>query len=272
MQFAVSSGAATTSGRVNAPVIVASRANFFARALARCLGTSVEVQPLSSYGELLEGLATGAIDVAWLPPVEALRAARLGVAQVIAVPVREGSAAFTSALFCRPGAVTTRVSELAGGRAAWVDPHSATGYVVVQAGLRAAGWVPEQLFAEQHFLGGHSEVVRAVLDGNVDVGATFVHRSDRGKVVRAGWGDRLVRILLEHGPVPSDTLVVRSQLDVEYAARIERALVHAPDVALSAAARELFEAQSFKSPSPDHFAAIERFIAFLPDAERARLS
>lgn len=272
IRIATVPNAATTSGRLSTAAIIRTRQDFFARALSRCLGVPTEIKMLPDYLELSGRVAVGDVHLAWMPPMAAYRvlADQRGVALVL--PLRMGSCMFTSALFSRAGDTRTQLAALQGARAAWVDPVSAAGYLVVRAGLRAAGWMPEKIFAEQSFFGSHSAVVRAVLDDQADVGATYLHRDEKGTIQRAGWGDAKVQILMEHGPVPSDALVASMQLSSEMMNKIRSALVDTPDMALLAAARELFEAEAFTHANKSHFETLDRFIPYLDDEDRERVS
>ncbi|MEZ4226487.1 MAG: PhnD/SsuA/transferrin family substrate-binding protein [Polyangiaceae bacterium] len=272
IRIATVPGAATTSGRHSTAAIVRMRQDFFARALARVLAVPVEVTTFPDYLELSGRVALGEAHLAWMPPVAAYRVLTADAAVPLVLPLRMGTAVFTSALFCRPQNAPPDLAGASGFRAAWVDPVSAAGYLVVRAGLRAAGWDPERLFPLQSFHGSHSEVVRAVLSGEADVGATYVHRDAEGAIRRAGWGDASVHVLLEHGPVPSDALIASRQLSPELVNKIRTAFVQRPDMALLAAARELFEAEAFALAEVEHFLVLERYLPFLDEEDRERVS
>ncbi len=272
IRIATVPGAATTSGRTSTAAIIQMRQSFFAQALGRYLGLPTEMTTVPDYLELGGRVAIGEIHLAWAPPVAAYRLLVQSQGVALVLPVRMGSCSFSSALFSRPDDPRSQLSQLSGARAAWVDPVSAAGYLVVRAGLRAAGWVPEQVFSEQSFFGSHSDVVGAVLEERADVGATYLHRDQKGEVARAGWGDAAVQILMEHGPVPSDALVAGNHLSPELMNKIRSGLVDTPDLALVAAARELFEAESFVSAEPSHFQILDRFIPYLDEDDRQRVS
>jgi phosphonate transport system substrate-binding protein len=272
IRIATVPNAATTSGRLSTAAIIRTRQDFFARALSRYLGVPAEIRMLADYFELGGRVASGDVHLAWMPPMAAYRVLAERRAVALVLPMRMGSCLFTSVLFSRSGDARTQLSMLQGARAAWVDPLSASGYLVVRAGMRAAGWMPERIFAEQNFSGSHSAVVRAVLDGQADVGATYLHRNEKGAIERAGWGDSKVQILMEHGPVPSDALVASMQLPSELMNKIRSGLVDTPDMALLASARELFEAEAFTFADKSHFEALDRFIPYLDDEDRGRVS
>src|SRR6185436_3814664 len=110
------------------------------------------------------------VDIAWLPPVIAQRAAARGRTIPIALPIRGGTSSFHSALFTRAGSRLRSSQDLERVRAAWVDRQSAAGYLVIRAQIRAQGVNLERAFASEVFLGSHEAVVKAVSAGDVDVG------------------------------------------------------------------------------------------------------
>ena len=72
--------------------------------------------------------------------------------------------------------------------------------------------LPDDFFGEELFLRSHAEVVRAVLDGRADVGATYAQRPAPGQPIqRAGFLDvapeRSIRVLEWTRPIPNDVIV-----------------------------------------------------------------
>ena len=107
--------------------------------------------------------------------------------------------------------------DLEGARAAWVDRQSVSGYLLIRAHLRSLGIMPERAFTSDRFFGSHEAVVRAVVDGSADVGATFIHLDERPgrrepRILRAGWGDAKVRVIAHAGPIPSDVVAASTRL------------------------------------------------------------
>jgi ABC-type phosphate/phosphonate transport system substrate-binding protein len=126
--------------------------------------------------------------------------------------------------------------------------------------LRAVGVDLAAAFRSELFVGHHDAVARAVLDGVVDVGATFVYL-DRGphgtEIIRnAGWGEADVHVLSKVGPIPCDVLTCNSRVPFHVRTTLQAALVesHAPELELSA--EELFHADGFAPCAEDHFAPL----------------
>jgi phosphonate transport system substrate-binding protein len=224
--------------------------------LAQALEIEVEPRSFDGYAELLRAIDAGQIELAWLPPIPALHAIAAGRIRPLALPVRAGATTFGSALFAREDGRVKNLVDLVGTTAAWVDQHSAAGYVVIRAALRARGIDLRAAFTEELFLGSHAAVVEAVLGGDVEVGATHVHFSPDGAgLSRGGWGEQRVRVLALAGPIPGDMLACAAHLDESLRSALAGALlgVH-PGVQL--AAQALLDADAIVPARAEHLEAL----------------
>src|SRR6266849_4660221 len=95
-------------------------ADLLPHALAAGLGSPVEGNFAEDYEQLLAQVLSGAVDVAWLPPLLHARAAGKG-ARLVALPQRGGWLTFRSALLVRKEDPIKTVAGLRGARAAWRD-------------------------------------------------------------------------------------------------------------------------------------------------------
>ena len=219
-------------------------------------------QVADDYPALLDALRAGDLDVAWLPPVVALRATSFGHALPIALPVRSGECAFHSALFVKPDSNLRSLQDLKGVRVAWVDRFSASGYLVMRAALRSENIDVEAAFEEESFAGSHEAAVEAVMSGGADVGASFVHYDGARAVTKAGWGQRSVRIIHSVGPIPGDVIAASVRVPVSEIRRVQKRLV-AGGSALTAVAAALMGAESFTEAEAAHLAPLDGLLNFL---------
>ncbi len=124
-------------------------------------------------------VAKGEVDYGFMGPLAYLRIDPKAGTKLVLRTVRNGKSTYRSALFAPPGKKTTLeiLRKASGLKVAWVEPSSASGYLLAKAHLLRAGINPVQIFTVQDFLGSHDEVCKAVAAGKYDVGATF---SDSG--------------------------------------------------------------------------------------------
>jgi phosphonate transport system substrate-binding protein len=183
--------------------------------------------------------------------------------------VRRGVSVFHSALFTTVGSPIQRPPDLQGARAAWVDRQSASGFLVIRAALRAQGIALDQAFSEDLFLGSHEAVVKAVLSGNADVGATYLHHdSQGGGVSRAGWGSASVHVVARVGPIPSDVIAAGIHVPVARIRAVRQALIEGKHEKLTSAAKQLMEAERFVATESEHLKPLDDLLDFLEDASR----
>jgi phosphonate transport system substrate-binding protein len=242
----------------------------FVAALSEALGTEVGVHHAADYRVVLSGLAQGLVDFAWLPPLVAARAARGRLAEPIAVAVRYGDTYYRTVLVTQPASPLRAPHDLRGARVAWVDRESASGYVVLRAAMARAGVKLTEAFGHEQFVRSHAAVARAVLSGEVDVGATCAH-TEHGNVHFArspfagdeGLSGNDLRVLFEAGPIPSDIFAVRHDVNARVRSAVESALMLAMPARVHAAARALMHADGFAAPTQEH----ERMLAHLIDLE-----
>ncbi|MCC6902121.1 MAG: phosphate/phosphite/phosphonate ABC transporter substrate-binding protein [Polyangiaceae bacterium] len=232
-------------------------------ALSVALEFPVVPHAVNSYTDLLAGLHWGDIHFAWLPPMIAVRAIARGSAVALAAPIRSGSAWYWTALFSNETSPLRDVSQLAGARVAWVDPMSSAGYLVIRASLRAAELDPAELFVSETFYGTHDAVVAAVREGRADVGATYAHFDDAGRIRNAGWGKTPVNVIKCAGPIPSDVLAASVHLPEDVARDITEALTGDGHSVVRRAATELLEATGFVAVKGEHLAHLEELVQFL---------
>ncbi len=231
------------------------------RWLSARVGRRVQPRVALSYEELLPMFRQGEVDVAWLPPVVHLRLRREGLARTLLVNDRHDAGSFRAVLAIPRHAHREGLGSLQSTRVAWVDPWSASGYVLPRMALAAHGVDPAATFLEERFLGSHDAALRAVADGRFDVAATFAIRDAGGGLVRAGWSGiegADFEILHDAGDVPSDVLAVRSDMPQDTADALARHLTEAiADPEGGALLRETLRATRFTREEP-RYAALER--------------
>jgi phosphonate transport system substrate-binding protein len=233
-------------------------------ALAEVLGRGVTVHRAADYRVVLSGLEQGVVDFAWLPPLVAARAARGKVADPLAVPVRYGDTTYTTVLVARPDSAIRSTDDLRAARVAWVDRQSASGYVVLRAALSRAGVKLADAFGQEQFVRSHAAVARAVLGGQVDVGATCAHSEDGVRRIArspyagdAGLTEAELHVVFEAGPIPSDIFAVRADCLPFVRDALADALLRRKSERLHAAARAFMLADGFAAPTPEHGRMLE---------------
>ncbi len=234
--------------------------------------TGLQFRPViaSSYRALTDGLERAEIGLAWLPPIPSIELETRRLTTVLAIPARNGSTTYHSALVVRKGGPRS-IEELRGRRAVWVQRDSAAGYLVPRMHLAAQGIDVLRYFSRELFIHSHPEVIDAVVHGDADVGATYCHVDAAKAIVRGAWMDdagrslRPIDVLATFGPIPNDALVGSNELSASDRASLARWLLDP-----SPRARELFTrllgSSDFRVPSPAHYDSLKHTLR----AARAR--
>ena len=209
-----------------------------AEALARRLGRKVRVFVSSDYDALGDWVREGVLDLAWFSPLAYVVAAERVPMQVLAIPRVKGHPSYRGLLLARKDRGIRDLGDLKGKVFAFVDPTSGSGYLYPRVLLQQRGFDPETFFGEVRFLGSHDRVIRAVLAGEVDGGASYTDAWDgAAKVLDLS----PLQILAQTEEIPKDALAVRRETPPEAAELLRQALLDLTptDPAAGGALREL---------------------------------
>ncbi|HQP36043.1 MAG TPA: PhnD/SsuA/transferrin family substrate-binding protein [Polyangiaceae bacterium] len=198
------------------------------------IGRRVVIHNAVSYDDLAQGIASGRVHAAWLPPAVYVELDRSIGLRALAAAERGAGVGYFCAFFTVVESRVTTLDQVPGHSVGWVDPNSAAGYVYPRLQLASLGIDPATAFEQEVFLRSHSSVVRAVVDRAVDLGATFVHLdpSHPRKVIRAGWSpappdvDGSSILWLEpFGPLPADVVATRRDVSERTAEKLRDAFL-----------------------------------------------
>lgn len=238
----------------------------FCLALSDATGVEVIPHGVTSYRSLLDQLANAEVDIVWLPPIPALRATANNCVAPIALPIRSGDTFYYAALFSRGDSSIREPKDLLGVNAAWVDPQSAAGYLIVRAYLELQAVDLKAAFAKNLFFGSHDAVTEAVVKGAADVGATYVYYDEDQRPKRAGWGDEDVHVVAKAGPIPNDFIAARKGLSGHLVRLVQSALVDKDNAPLREASRLLLTADGFALPTSEHLEPLQALLTGLQEA------
>ena len=201
------------------------------RAIAKYLeskirGIEVRTSVAQDYQALVEATRSGKLDFAWLSPVSYVEAHDQAGAQVLLKSVRGAGPYYWAAFVVRKDSGIKSLNDMRGKSIAWIDPTSAAGYTFPKATLIAKGIDSDKFFGKQTFAGKHDAAVLALLNGSVDVIATF---SNNTKGDSGAWTQFLkpeqaaqLQPVVYSKPIPGDTLSVRDAYQKDCASVVTR--------------------------------------------------
>jgi phosphonate transport system substrate-binding protein len=177
--------------------------------LSALLNRPIRSVRASSYDELVDTLERGHTQLAWMSPLLAALAEDRLPLRPLLVASRAGHAEYRAVLFAHSHSPIRSVDDLEGVSVAWVDRASGSGYLVPRLMIAAAGYDVDCLFSEERFCGSHDEVVRAVCERRVAVGATF---ADVAPMAPFSSPRAPLRALLISEPIPNDLIMAHGLL------------------------------------------------------------
>jgi phosphonate transport system substrate-binding protein len=237
------------------PEKLAPQAEAIADYLSEKLGLPVDVLVPTEYAPVVEALRSGRAHVAFVGTLAAAMAYRLADAYPILMEIQRGQPFYHSQYYVRAESEIRSLADLAGKAVAYTSPTGGSGFVfpvsmLVDEGLLAPGGDPKGFFREVVFAGGDELVLKAVLRGDVDAGATsdyaldLVLRPDEREQLRA-----IARI-----QVPGHQVVVNGSLPHSLVARIQSALLELGTPANRSLLKAVYGADGFV---PATLAALE---------------
>lgn len=248
---------------LNPSDVVASHKHFL-DCLARALKVDrVSMVMAADYDGVIELLEAGRIDAAWLGTMAYVEARRKGRAILpVACPVRRGLKKYEGSIIARKG-VVEKLSDLEGKTFAFVDPGSASGYLLPRRLLEKAGVaVPNDLLTRTpgtpDFLGKHDNVVMAVYLRRFAAGAVYKGAVERVFADSPEKAGELVE-LASTGLVPSEPIVVSSRGGAEAVSRLKEALLSLHFEGKEA--ERLDGVESFSAVSDADYAGVTKLVA-----------
>ncbi|MBN2081252.1 phosphate/phosphite/phosphonate ABC transporter substrate-binding protein [bacterium] len=177
-----------------------------------------------SYVGIVEAMAVGKVQVAWLPPMAYVFAHQRNGDEVILKVVRNGKPTYRGQIVVMADSGIESLDDLRGKRIAFTDATSASGHYYPSALLREAGIDPETDL-EVIYAGGHDAAVLALVKGSVD--AACCYDDARSKLIDLGFPDinETTRILAFTPDIPADNVAVIKDLDPELTAKVRQGLL-----------------------------------------------
>lgn len=191
------------------------------------LGRPVQIQVLSDYAAVVEGLGFGHVDMAYLGPRTFVIANHLYGAQAIVTQLIDGSPFYHSYFIVPHDSPLESIDELRGRNVAFADPSSTSGSLIPKLELINRGIDPNRDIRALH-TGAHDATALAVLNKHVDAGAidsAYFHLLIRqGQIREDGY-----RVIWQSEPLFQYPWVVPADMDSQLIEDIRAAFLKIED-------------------------------------------
>ncbi len=198
-------------------------------ALADKLGAPVDVIIPLSGSVILEGLANGSIDIAYLSATDMIHSRKKDAAELLLAGEIEGRTSYDSYWVALKEKPYEKVADLRGKPVAFSSRTSTSGYIVPLFDLKQKGLIEsadaEQFFGKGNiFFGvGYVSAIEKVLSGDAEAAAVSYYVLDKDKHLTAEQRAKLKKVVAQ-GPVPTHVIAVRKTLSADAKANIRAAL------------------------------------------------
>ncbi len=181
----------------------------------------------NSYASILDALARGNIDFAWVGPTAYLNRRDQDHLMPVA-KAKFGEATAYRGVFIAPAKGKVQgLEDIKGSSIAFVDPESASGYIYPLYLLKELGVDPHK-HSKVYFVKNHDNVLRAVLEGKVDSGVCL---EETLKKLNKAQLERII-ILGKTNEIPSDVIVCRQDCPINLREKFLEALLKVKPEAL----------------------------------------
>ena len=196
--------------------------------LSKELGIKVEGFTATNYVGVVEGLGSGQVDFGFIPPFAYVLANSESNAKVILTAInKSGEARYRSQFLVRKDSGIKSFSDVKGKIVAFVDPSSTSGYLFPGAHLIKEG-IDIEKDIEYVYSGGHDKSLQLLLNGDVDVAATFVDSRERyAKDFPTAMEE--TELLGYTDYIPNISVTLRGDMDPELQGKIKDALLKIQD-------------------------------------------
>ncbi|MBE0619515.1 MAG: putative selenate ABC transporter substrate-binding protein [Burkholderiales bacterium] len=180
--------------------------------LAQETGMKVEFTPVTDYAAVVESLATGKLDLAWLGGFTFVQTKLRTNGTAIPIVQRAEDEKFTSKFIVPAGSSAKTLADLKGKTFAFGSPSSTSGHLMPRYFLLQAGINPDKDFKNVAFSGAHDATVAFVAGGRAEAGV--LNASVWDKLVSANNPNAAkVRVLATTPPYYDYNWTVRGDLD-----------------------------------------------------------
>jgi len=224
--------------------------------LERQTGMKVEFIPVTDYAAVVESLATGRIDMAWLGGFTFVQASKRTNGAAIPIVQREEDTRFTSKFVTSNPQIKT-LADLKGKTFAFGSPASTSGHLMPRYFLIQAGIEPDRDFKNVAFSGAHDATVAFVQSGKVDAGVLNASVYDKLVEQKKIDPDK-VRVFAVTPPYYDYNWTVRGGMDPALVKKLTEAFLKLdPKNPEHAQILELQRATKFVPTRPENYAGIE---------------
>ena len=231
--------------------------------LSEKMGKPVEVIVPLSAAVILEGLANGSVDLAYLSATDMLNAIKHDSANILLAGEIDGKTFYQSYWVTLKEKPYQSIADLKGKPIAFSGKTSTSGYVIPLWDLRQKKLISDSGNAEEFFGpgnvwfgSGYVSAVERVLNGDAEAAAVSDYVLDRDKHLTAEQRGMLRRLAAQ-GPVPTHVIAIRSGISDEDRMALRDVLIGMPQLR-----DRVFTSRLVEVDTDAHLGSLKESLAF----------
>ena len=192
--------------------------------MAKALGCDVQIFVTTSYTAEVEAMRAGKLEAGEFSPFSYILAHTIAHADVVAIFADSGGTplTYTAGIVTWPGSGITTLAQISGHSFGYSDPASNSGHLFPAYALKKAGIDPDKGI-KPLYSGSHTASYEALRNHKVDAAELNSQQIESSKLSGIYKESDFVE-LWRSEPIPSDPIVVRSDLEPAFKARLTKVL------------------------------------------------
>jgi len=187
------------------------------------IGFKARTVIVRSYDALSEGIEKGIIDIGWFSPFAYVNAHdKCGVKPVV-TPKVGGKSSYNGYIIARKDGEVKAMNDLKGKSFGYVDQNSASGYLYARDSIKNSNMNPDTIFSKVVFLGNHDNVINAVMQREIDAGATYNEAFEKAQANGVAVSE--LNIISKTDDIPKDALAARQDMPESIVEALRKAFV-----------------------------------------------
>ncbi|QZY57205.1 phosphate/phosphite/phosphonate ABC transporter substrate-binding protein [Crassaminicella profunda] len=178
--------------------------------VCKSIGYKARTVIVKNYEAVNQGINDGIIDVGWFSPLAYVNAREKSNVIPIATPKVRGQTTYNGYIIARKDSCIETLSDLKNKCFGYVDVNSASGYLYARHILELNNLDPDKIFSKATFMGNHDNVIKGVLSGELDGGATYDEAIENLKA--KGFSINDLRIIGSIDNIPKDAIAVSPKI------------------------------------------------------------
>ncbi len=189
--------------------------------ICKSIGYKARTIIVKDYDDLSNGINNGVIDIGWFSPFAYVNAHEKCNVMPLATPKVNGKFSYHGYVIARKDNAIENLNDLKNKHFGYVDKNSASGYLYSRHILKSNYLDPDKIFSKVSFMGSHDNVIKGVLSGELDAGATYNEAFENA--ARNGLNTSELKIIAKTEEIPKDAIAANPKLSAEICHKLKDA-------------------------------------------------